>query len=426
MTSKKPTTNHTANNASAAVYSSIVSSPISMQQNGTNAGEQYISEEDIERSSNLFSQLDAMIAAVQSESTALDSMRDKVKELDTMKEQVAMLNNRLLEADQANIQMKSALMDLQNELSASRKETVDVDNIIKPLKLELQRTKEAYSKERHIRHGLAQENAEIKEKCAQYERIIQQLQEQCGVNNRVIPEQNEAIEQLRGELSKVRQQSRSNSEQLIKRLKDVQSKSIKPAVIDNLKGEVRRLANMLMEVCNGPTDRFHNGTITNNVGGASQNGYANSSYVLETSYNPDDYNDLPLDDLMLDDLSETNITPNPNEISGLSNAYEYSAMGDGSAISSNHLGTGAHIGGNANATQQRYADPMPTGGKGRRKSKSHPRQHSDAAMGGGGEAMFSIEPPIDQDSDNQESNSARNKHSRPNAQKKKKDSLPKI
>ena len=57
-------------------------------------------ENDIDRSSNLFLQLDAMIAAVQSESTAIDNMRDKVKELDSLKEEVVILNRRLLESEQ--------------------------------------------------------------------------------------------------------------------------------------------------------------------------------------------------------------------------------------------------------------------------------------------------------------------------------------
>ena len=66
---------------------------------GDSNTEQY-NENDIDRSSNLFLQLDAMIAAVQSESTAIDNMRDKVKELDSLKEEVIRLNRRLLESEQ--------------------------------------------------------------------------------------------------------------------------------------------------------------------------------------------------------------------------------------------------------------------------------------------------------------------------------------
>ena len=48
-------------------------------------------DDTIERSGELFSQLDHMIAAVQVESNALDSMREKLKELDTLRSQLSIL-----------------------------------------------------------------------------------------------------------------------------------------------------------------------------------------------------------------------------------------------------------------------------------------------------------------------------------------------
>lgn len=47
-----------------------------------------------------------MISAVQSESSALDNMRDRVRELDGMKEQMNKLTRKLLESDQLNITLK--------------------------------------------------------------------------------------------------------------------------------------------------------------------------------------------------------------------------------------------------------------------------------------------------------------------------------
>ena len=67
-----------------------------------------------------------MIAAVHSESNALDSMRDKLKELDSMKKQISNLTKRLLEADQANITCKGNLIKLQEQLNDSKKQKADV------------------------------------------------------------------------------------------------------------------------------------------------------------------------------------------------------------------------------------------------------------------------------------------------------------
>lgn len=67
-----------------------------------------------------------MIAAVHSESNALDSIRDKLKELDGMKRQISNLTKRLLEADQANITCKGNLIKLQEECTAAKKGKTDV------------------------------------------------------------------------------------------------------------------------------------------------------------------------------------------------------------------------------------------------------------------------------------------------------------
>jgi len=55
---------------------------------GANGGGGGGHDDTIDRSGSLFSQLDSMIAAVQNESSAVDSMRDKLKELDSLKAQV--------------------------------------------------------------------------------------------------------------------------------------------------------------------------------------------------------------------------------------------------------------------------------------------------------------------------------------------------
>ncbi len=67
-----------------------------------------------------------MIAAVHTESNALDSMRDKLKELDAMKNQISNLTKRLLEADQANITCKGNLVKLQEQLNDAKKVKLEV------------------------------------------------------------------------------------------------------------------------------------------------------------------------------------------------------------------------------------------------------------------------------------------------------------
>ena len=76
----------------------------------------------IDRSTNLFSQLDTMLAAVQTESSALDSMRERVKELDGLRVQLSTITKRLLESDQSNLTLKSSLFQLQEAFNDLRRQ----------------------------------------------------------------------------------------------------------------------------------------------------------------------------------------------------------------------------------------------------------------------------------------------------------------
>ena len=69
-----------------------------------------------------------MIAAVHTESNALDTMRDRLKELDAMKTQISNLTKRLLEADQANIKCKGNLISLQEQLAEAKKSKMEVSH----------------------------------------------------------------------------------------------------------------------------------------------------------------------------------------------------------------------------------------------------------------------------------------------------------
>jgi len=67
-----------------------------------------------------------MIAAVKMESSALDSMKEKLKEVDVMRNQISSFTKRLLEADQNNLNLKNNLIKLQEINAVLKKEKEEV------------------------------------------------------------------------------------------------------------------------------------------------------------------------------------------------------------------------------------------------------------------------------------------------------------
>ncbi|KAJ1430945.1 hypothetical protein B484DRAFT_395694, partial [Ochromonadaceae sp. CCMP2298] len=61
-------------------------------------------------SGNFFSQLDSMIAAVKVESSALDSMKEKLREVENLRVQIGAFTKRLLDADQSNLTLKQSVV----------------------------------------------------------------------------------------------------------------------------------------------------------------------------------------------------------------------------------------------------------------------------------------------------------------------------
>ena len=133
-------------------------------------------DDTIERSGNLFGQLDSMIAAVQNESSALDSMREKLKELDGMRVQLSSLTKRLLEADQANLTLKSNLVKIQEAYADLRRQKQEMESGMVPLRQELNRTKDMYSKERMARLSAQQETSMLKDQLLRLEKINEDLE----------------------------------------------------------------------------------------------------------------------------------------------------------------------------------------------------------------------------------------------------------
>ena len=156
--------------------------------------------ETIDRSTSLFSQLDSMIAAVQTESSALDSMREKVKELDGLRLQLSSITKRLLESDQNNLTLKGSLFQLQEAFNDMRRQKQELESTMVPLRQELNRTKEMYSKERMTRLAAQQEVSMLKDQLQRVEKINEDLEREV----KSIPALSESNELLKQDLSRVR------------------------------------------------------------------------------------------------------------------------------------------------------------------------------------------------------------------------------
>lgn len=67
-----------------------------------------------------------MIAAVKMESTALDSMKEKLKEVESLRNQISTFTKRLLDADQANLNLKANLVKVQEMYAEVKKQKAEV------------------------------------------------------------------------------------------------------------------------------------------------------------------------------------------------------------------------------------------------------------------------------------------------------------
>lgn len=67
-----------------------------------------------------------MIAAVKVESSALDSMKEKLREVENLRNQISNFTKRLLDADQANLNLKTNLVKTQEMLAEAKKSKAEV------------------------------------------------------------------------------------------------------------------------------------------------------------------------------------------------------------------------------------------------------------------------------------------------------------
>jgi hypothetical protein len=185
-----------------------------------------------------------MIAAVKVESSALDSMREKLKEVDNLRTQISAFNKRLIEADQANLSLKSALMKSQEVYSDIHKQKSEVESANVQLRQELNRAKDFLAKEKAARQTAQQEILNLREKVGRYEAMIENFERE----SKTIPVLQESNEILKSDLSSARRKFKEEKNQMVKHIRQLESQQSNS---DFLKTEMRNMAMHLMDVANG-------------------------------------------------------------------------------------------------------------------------------------------------------------------------------
>jgi hypothetical protein len=167
-------------------------------------------DDTIERSGNLFNQLDSMIAAVQTESSALDKMREKLRELDGMRVQLSSLTKKLLDADHANLALKSNLVKIQEAYAEARRHKQELESTLVPLRQDLNKHKDLYNRERNARLSAQQESTMLKDQLVRLEKVNEEMERDV----KAIPTLQEQNELLRTDLNRLRQRYKEENEYL--------------------------------------------------------------------------------------------------------------------------------------------------------------------------------------------------------------------
>jgi len=207
-------------------------------------GDSKFADDTIEMSGNFFSQLDSMIAAVKVESSALDSMKEKLKEVENLRNQISNFTKRLLEADQSNLNLKSNLVKAQEMYAEVKKAKAEVESSIVPLRNELNRTKEQCNKERAGRLAAQQQIAQMKDQI----NMLENANENLDRDVKTIPALSESNEILKNDLSQLRRRYKEEKAQMQKHIKALEGQS---RDVESIKGAVRDLSMKLLDVANG-------------------------------------------------------------------------------------------------------------------------------------------------------------------------------
>jgi hypothetical protein len=225
-------------------------------------------------SGSFFSQLDSMIEAVKVESSALDTMRDRLKEVDNLRTQIAIFNKRLIDADQANLNLKSMLMKAQESSSNIKQQKADLESQNTQLRTELNRVKENYQKEKNARQAAQTEIISLRDQLHKYEKSNEHYEREV----KAIPALQESNELLKNDLAQARRKFREEKAQMAKYIKSLEAQHVST---DALRADVRGMAMRLLEISNVTTT---GGATTNSMPNMGQQQPPRSSYNPSASY----------------------------------------------------------------------------------------------------------------------------------------------
>eukprot|EP01038_Epipyxis_sp_PR26KG_P014645 gene14645-19675_t len=258
----------------------------------------------IEMSGNFFSQLDSMIAAVKVESSALDSMKEKLKEVDNLRNQIGNFTKRLLEADQTNLNLKNNFVKLQESYNELKKSKDEIESSIPPLRNELNRTKDMLGKERSARVSAQQEQTNLKEQISRFQQINENLEREC----KSILALTETNEIMKNDLVQLRKRFKDEKSSMMNHIQRIETQT---KDYDSVKNEVRILSLRLLEiVSNGPSQiagpmavqgsynnnpsNFNNNNINNNINNINNNNLNKSSNYNNNALGLSNKNNKPL------------------------------------------------------------------------------------------------------------------------------------
>lgn len=113
-----------------------------------------------------------------------------------------------------------------------------------PLRLELNRCKDMYNKERSTRLAAQQEAALLRERVSQLEHSKEELERE----HKSIPVINESNEILRNDLAQVRQRFKEDKQVMQRQINILEGKLTDT---EKLRGEVRKIASQMLDLSNG-------------------------------------------------------------------------------------------------------------------------------------------------------------------------------
>lgn len=210
-----------------------------------------------------------MIAAVKVESNALDTMKEKLKEVEGLRNQISHFTRRLLDADQANLNLKANLVKAQELYADMKKSKMELESSMVPLRQELNRSKEMCSKERQARIAAQQQITQMKEQITQLESLSQTLDRDV----KSIPALTESNEILKNDLSSLRKRVKEEKGAMQRHIKQLEARARDAEAV---RGSVRELSLKLLDVCNSSSNNNNN---SNNFNGT--NSTSNSSMLQQ-------------------------------------------------------------------------------------------------------------------------------------------------